>query len=81
MRRKGRLECLPITAFHNTFDQRFSKFHLIKTFRRSTMTNERLTNLVMMSIENETVKTKIRYDCVDKNGCIFENLENGNFLV
>jgi len=45
------------------------------------MTNERLTNLVMMSIENETVKTKIRYDCVDKNGSIFENLEKATFLV
>jgi len=39
------------------------------------MTDEGLTNLEMMSIESETVKTKIRYDWVDKSICIFENLE------
>jgi len=46
----------------NIFERSFSKFNVIKTFHRSTMTDEGLTNLEMMSIESETVKTKIRYD-------------------
>ena len=38
------------------------------------MTDERLINQAMMSIESETAKTKIRYDWVDKIICILQNL-------
>jgi len=53
---------LPITAVRNrpTVEWSFSKFKLIKTFHRSTLTDETLTNLAMISIESETAKT--RYD-------------------
>jgi len=34
----------------------FSKLNLIKTFHRSTVTDERLTNLAMISIESETAE-------------------------
>jgi len=46
-----------ITAVRNTVGRSFSKLTLIKTFHRSTMTNERLTNLAIISIESETAKT------------------------
>jgi len=48
---------LPITAVRSTAERRFSKLRLIKTFHRSTMTNEKLANLAMISIESETAKT------------------------
>ena len=67
-------ESLPIIAVRNIFERSFSKFNVIKTFHRSSMTDDGLTNLEMMSIESETIKTKIRYDWVDKSICIFENL-------
>ena len=35
----------------------------------------------MMSIENETAKTKIRYDWVDKIICILQNLDKVIFLT
>ena len=35
-------ESLPITAVRNTVEQSFSKLNLIKTFHRSTVTDERL---------------------------------------
>jgi len=50
----------------NTFERNFSKFNLIETFHRSTMTDERLTNLAMISIDNETAETEIRFDGVDE---------------
>jgi len=40
-----------------TAERGFSKFRLIKMFHRSTMRDERLTNLSMISIENETPKS------------------------
>jgi len=49
-------ESLPITAVRNTAEQSFSKLKLIKTFYRSTMTDERLTNLAMISIKSEIAK-------------------------
>jgi len=49
-------ERLPITAVRNTAEWSFSKLRLIKTFHRSTTTDERLTNLAMISIECETAK-------------------------
>ena len=49
-------ESLPITVVRNTAQRSFSKLRLIKTFHRPTMTNERLTNLAMISIESETAK-------------------------
>jgi len=48
---------LPIPAVRNTVGRTFSKLKLIKTFRRSIMTDERLTNLTMICIESETAKT------------------------
>jgi len=39
------------------------------------MTDERLTNLAIISIESQTAETKIRYEWVEKNICHFENLE------
>jgi len=50
-------QSLPITTVYNTAERSFSKFRLIKTFHRSTMTDERLTNLARTSIESETAKT------------------------
>lgn len=34
-------------------ERSFSKFKLIKTYLRSTMTEERLNNLALISIEND----------------------------
>jgi len=48
---------LPITAVRNIAEQSFSKLRLIETFHRSTMTDEKLTNLARISIESETAKT------------------------
>ena len=55
---------------------RFKTFHrsIIKTFHRSTMTDEKLTNLAMIFIESETAKTLDM--TVDKNICISENKQN-----
>jgi len=50
-------ESLPITAVRNAVELSFIKLKLIKTFHRSSVTNKRLTNLVMTSIESETAKT------------------------
>ena len=50
-------ESFPITAVRNTAEWSFSKFRLIKTFHRSTVTDERRTILAMISIESETAKT------------------------
>jgi len=38
----------------NTAERSFSKLRLIKTLHRSTITDESLTNLVIVSIESET---------------------------
>jgi len=48
---------LSITAVRNTVEWSFRKLKLIKTCHRSTMTDERLTNLEMISVESETAKT------------------------
>jgi len=66
-------ESLPITAVRNTAEWSFSKFRLIKTFHRSTMTDERLTNLARISIESETAK---RLDVTE-----LTNLEEVIFLT
>jgi len=50
-------ESLPITAERSIVERSFSKLKLIKKFDRSTMTDERLTNLAIMSTEIETAKT------------------------
>ena len=66
-------ESFPITAVRNTAELRFSKLSkLIKTFRRSTMTDERLTNLAMISIESETAKILDTTELTKT----FTNLEN-----
>jgi len=54
-------ESLPNTAVRNTVERSFS-INLIKTFHRSTMTDERLTKLAVITNESETAETKIRYD-------------------
>jgi len=48
---------LPITAVRNTVERSFSNLKLVETFQRSTMTDERLTNLAMIFIESETSNT------------------------
>ena len=49
-------ESLPIATVRNTAERSFSKLTLIKAFHRSSMADESLTNLAMMSIESETAK-------------------------
>ena len=66
-------ESFPITALRNTAELRFSKLSkLIKTFHRSTMTDERLTNLAMISIESKTAKILDTTELTKT----FANLEN-----
>jgi len=48
---------LPITAVHYTAERSFNKFRLIKTFHKSTITDENLTNPAVISIESDTAKT------------------------
>jgi len=48
---------LPITAVRNTAEWSFSKLKLIKMFHRSTIADESVTNLAMISIESEPAKT------------------------
>jgi len=48
---------LPNTAVCDTTEQSFGRLKFIKMFHRSTMTDERLTNLAMISTANETAKT------------------------
>ena len=50
-------ESFPITAARIAVDRSFIKLKFIKMFHRSTMTDERLTNLTMISIESENAKT------------------------
>jgi hAT family C-terminal dimerisation region len=45
---------LPVTVA--TCEQSFSKLKLIKNYLRSTMSAERLSDLAMLSIENERAK-------------------------
>jgi len=47
---------VPITAARNSAERSFSKLRLIKTFNRSSVTDEMLANLAMISIESETAK-------------------------
>ena len=65
-------ESFPVTAVRNTAELRFSKLRLIKTFHRSIMTDERLTNLAMISIESETAKILDMTELTKT----FANLEN-----
>jgi len=58
-------ESLPITAIRNTAERSFSKLRLIKTFCRSTMTDEKLTNLAVISIESETAKMYDRFELTE----------------
>lgn len=44
---------IPVTTA--SYERSFSKLKLIKTYLRSTMTEERLNNLALISIENEIV--------------------------
>ncbi|XP_065664832.1 uncharacterized protein LOC136086463 [Hydra vulgaris] len=46
---------LPVTVARA--ERSFSKLKLIKTFHRSTMVDERLSSLAMLSIENEAART------------------------
>jgi len=65
-------ESFPITAVCNSAELRFSKLRLIKPFHRSTMTDERLTNLPMISVESETAKILDMTELTKT----FANLEN-----
>ncbi|XP_065652729.1 uncharacterized protein LOC136080021 [Hydra vulgaris] len=46
---------LPVTVANA--ERSFSKLKLVKTFHRSTMVDERLSSLAMLSIENEVART------------------------
>ena len=46
---------LPVTVASG--ERSFSKLKLIKTYLRSTMTQERLTNFAILSIEQDVAKT------------------------
>jgi len=52
-------EGLPITAVRNTVERSFSKSKLIKTFYRSSLTDETTANLPMISIESSTAQNWI----------------------
>ena len=46
---------MPVTAA--SAERSFSKLKLIKNFRLSTMTQDRLTDLAVLSIESEVART------------------------
>jgi hypothetical protein len=52
---------LPVTVASN--ERSFSKLKIIKNFLRSTMSQDRLTNLAILSIEKEVTKT-IDFDVI-----------------
>jgi len=52
-------ESLPINGVRNAAERSFSKLRLIKTFHRSTMTDERLTNLAMSLLKVKLLKQLI----------------------
>ena len=54
---------LTIAVSVSSCERSFSKLKLIKTYLRSTMANERLSNLAILSIEKEELK-KINIECV-----------------
>jgi len=52
---------MPVTTA--TCERNFSKLKLIKNYRRSTMNQERLSNLAILSIEQE-IASKIVYTSI-----------------
>lgn len=71
---------LPVTVASS--ERSFSKLKLIKTYLRSTMTQDRLTNLAILTIENDITKNLNYTEVIDQ----FANLNveklsfNYNFL-
>ena len=55
---------IPVTVASS--ERSFSKLKLIKTYLRSTMTQERLTNLALLSIENDITKTIDYNEVIDQ---------------
>ena len=53
-------------------ERSFSKLKLIKTYLRSTMTQERLTNIAIQSIENKMTQT-INFDDVIENFALIKS--------
>ena len=47
---------LPVTVTVATYERSFSKLKLVKNYLRSTMSEERLSDLAMLSIENERAR-------------------------
>ena len=70
--------CRSLTAARKTAERSFSKLRLIKTFYRSAMTDERLTNLAMISIESETAKALDRTELTKK--CAFSKTWKKSFF-
>lgn len=55
--------CLTVPVTVSKVDWPFSKLKLIKTYLRSTLAQERLTELALLSLENERVQ-EMYYDNV-----------------
>jgi len=53
-----------ITAVRNAAELRFSKLRLIKAFHRSTVTDERLTNLATISLKVKLPEVKVSRNAV-----------------
>jgi hypothetical protein len=67
---------IPVTVAST--ERNFSKLKLIKTYLRTTMSQERLSGLVMISIENEYLD-KLNYDDLIEEFAS-KNARRSNFL-
>jgi hypothetical protein len=67
---------IPVTVA--SAERSFSKLKLIKTYLRTTMSQERLSDLVMISIENEYLN-KLNYDDLIEEFAS-KNARRSNFL-
>ena len=67
---------IPVTVA--SMERSFSKLKLIKTYFRTTMSQERLNGLAMISIENEYLD-KLNYDDLIEEFAL-KNVRKSNFL-
>jgi len=66
IRKNRRIEALTILVPVASAERSFSKLKIIKTYLRSTMSEERLDELVLLYIEKE-ILNKINYDNLINN--------------